>query len=140
MGTTLLPGQRKRGTVPAYYSTADVFHLLMINPSNFPRSIIFPKPLLGTPCLHYFLPMLSCLLIFIYFPSHFKSSLKHLLLIKKYIVYANIRKDRSKLGLPLTVLFYKNDISWTEAAKCTSFMVKKHIGYAGIQADSQSQA
>lgn len=63
-------------------------------------------------------------LILIYFPSHFKSSLKHLLLIKNYIVYANIRKDRSKLGLPLTALFYKNDISWTEAARCTSSMVK----------------
>lgn len=50
-GTTLLPGQRKRGTVPAYYSTADVLHLLMINPYIFPRSI-FPKPLPGIPCLH----------------------------------------------------------------------------------------
>lgn len=63
-------------------------------------------------------------LINTYFPSHFKSSLKPLLLIKKYIVYANIRKDRSKLELNLRALSYKNDISWTEAAKCTSSMVK----------------
>lgn len=113
-GTTLLPETKKEGTVLELHSTADAFHLLVINSYISPQDPYLTKttswhcmPALFLLC--FFPPtnavsLISAETTYSLFILKARSSIYLFILIKKYIVYAN-KKVQVKVDLTLTVLF-----------------------------------
>lgn len=106
-GTTLLPETKKEGTVLELHSTADAFHLLVINSYISPQDPYLTKTtswhcMAALFLLCFFPPtnavsLISAETTYSLFILKARSSIYLFILIKKYIVYANIRKYRSKL-------------------------------------------